>query len=174
MSNRLRIPRPSKTALLVIGVVAITLSLNILIATWLSSHHNQQFLSLGTIHTISVEAYGGDMIIQNGVEYVDWGTVYVGTLTNRSVFIRSRSNIPITLTLEASNWTYTDQNGQKAPPPDSTYLTLTWNYGNVPIDPEQVIPVALTLNVSSDTALIDYLITNHVTRFSFDIHIYPT
>jgi hypothetical protein len=174
MTGHLKVLRPSKTVLLVIGVAAITLSLNILITTWLSSHHNQQFLSLGTIHTISVEAYGGDIIIKNGVDNVDWGTVYVGTSTNRSVFIRSKSNIPTTLTLEALNWTYTDPNGQKALPPNSTYMTLTWNYTNITIDPDQVIPVTLTLNVSSDTALIDYLITNHVTQFSFDIHIYPT
>jgi hypothetical protein len=174
MTRHFNVLRPSKTVLLVIGVAAITLSLNILIATWLSSHHNQQFLSLGTIHTINVEAYGGDMIIQDGVQYVDWRTVNVGTLTNRSIFIRSKSNIPITLTLEALNWTYTDQNGQKALPPNSTYMTLTWNYTNVPIDPEQVISVTLTLNVSSDAAFIYYLITNHITQFSFDIRIYPS
>jgi len=163
-----------KTALLIIGVVAITLSLNMLVATWLSSYHNLEFPSLGTLRIINAETYGGDIIIKNGVQYVDWGVVEVGTSTNRSFFTRSRSNIPTTFTLEASNWTCTDQNGQKALPPNGTYMTLTWNYTNVPIDPEQVISVTLTLNVSSDTAFRDYLITNHITQFSFDIRIYPT
>jgi hypothetical protein len=174
MARHFNVLRPSKTVLLVIGMAAITLSLNILIVTWLTSHHSLEFPSVGTIHTTNVEAYGGDVIIQNGVQYVDWGTVYVGTLTNRSIFIRSKSNVPITLALEATNWTYTDQNGQKALTPNSTYMTLTWNYTDVPIDSEQVIPVVLTLNVSSDTAFIYYLTTNHITQFSFDIRIYPT
>lgn len=174
MTGHFKVLRSSKTILLIIGAAAITLSLSMLIATWLSSQHKLEFPSIGTIHTTNVEAYGGDMIIKNGVEYVDWGTVYVGTLTNRSIFIRSKCNIPTELTLEDLNWTYTDQNGQTALPPNGTYMTLTWNYTNVPIDPEQVISVTLTLNVSYDSAFIDYLITNHITQFSFDIRIFPT
>jgi hypothetical protein len=174
LNHQFRIPHVSrKTVLLIVGVAAITLSLNMLISMRLSRWHNFEFASSGFIHTVSVEAFGGDMINNSGAQYIDWGTIYLGTSVNRSLYIRNKSNIPTTLALAPENWTFTNENGQNAPQPNSTYMALAWNYSNAQLNPQDVIPVTLTLNVSGDNAFIDYLVNNRVIGFSFDIHILP-
>lgn len=163
-----------KTVLLILVVAAITIILNTAISIWISRLHNWYAPSIGTIYTIGVKAYEGDLNVQDEKAYVDWGTVYPGTSTNRSFYIQSESNIEITLKLELANVTFLDSYGKNVTASTNSYMNLTWNYTNTPINPSQVIYVTLNLSVSSDISFINYLITNNVTKFSFDIHIYPS
>ena len=165
---------PRKIILLIITVAAVTLTLNALVATLLERYDNFHVPSVGTIYALGFEAYGGNITTRDDTQYVDWGTVYVGTQTNRSLILRSKSNIDTTMNLSAANWTFTNTQGQNVTPPATNPINLTWDYNNSTIKPNQEIPVTLTLSVPYDTNLIEYLITNKVTQFSFDIHIYPT
>ena len=170
------LPHPSrKTVLLVLIVATITILLSALISTWISGITNLKVPSIGTIRTLGVDAYGGDInTTQNGQKFIDWGIIYPGTATNRSFYIRNKSNIEITLNLTKANLTYIDSNGKNVTSPDQSYLNLTWNYNDTPLSPNEVIYVTLTLHASPDQSFIDYLITNNVREFSFDIYICPS
>ncbi len=163
-----------KIVLLVIAVVIITLLVNTLISMWLSRFHNLRVPSIGTICAIDVKVYGGD-IIQNGSQsYIDWGTVYPGTSTNRSFTILSNSSIEIIPKLELLNVTFLNSEGENVTDPLNNYMSLTWNYNNTPLKPLQKSNVTLTLSISSSIDFFYFLINNNVTSFSFDIRIYPS
>jgi hypothetical protein len=166
-----------KTLLLIIAVSLATLILSAAISLWLSSFHNLHLPSLGTIRVIGVEAYGGDInATQDGKQFIDWGTVYPGTMTNRSFYIKSISNEPITLQLPIiSNLTFQNSEGNKVIEPLSVEnpLRLTWNYSGLPLNPKEQIFVVLTLEISSDSTFIDFIIDNDVKQFYFDITIKP-
>jgi hypothetical protein len=52
-------------------------------------------------------------------------------------------------------------------------LRLTWNYSGLPLNPKEQIFVVLTLEISSDSTFIDFIIDNDVKQFYFDITIKP-
>jgi len=162
-----------KTVLLIIVVAAITLALSTAISLFLSRINNLHIPSLGTIHTVGVEAYGGNITVDENGQHVDWGKVYPGTLTNLSFYLRSKSNIEIILNLTAANWTFLDSQGQNVTGPTKSYMNLTWNYNDTPIGPREEIYATLTLNVSDNISFINYIIDNKVEEFMFDIHIHP-
>ena len=168
------IRRSWKTLLLIIIVSLTTLILSAAISIWLSSFHNLHLPSLGTIRVVGVEAYGGNIsTMQDGKQFIDWGTVYPGTMTNRSFYIKSVSNEPITLQLTVSNLTFQDFEGNIVTEtlPVENPLLLTWNYSRMPLNPWEQIFVVLTLEVSSHPEFVEYLIENHVRQFYFDITI---
>lgn len=170
----IKIPVPSrKTVLLIIVVAIVTVGLNALVATLLERYQNIHIPSIGNIYALSFDAYGGNMTTNNGTQYIDWGTTYVGTQTNCSIYLRSKSNIETKMNLTTENWTYVNTQGQIAETPTTSFIILTWDYDNSTIKPNQEIYVTLTLSVPYEAGFVDYLITNKVTRFSFDIHISP-
>ena len=149
-----KFPHPSKkTVLLVFAVAAITILLSAMISIWLSKVSNLKVPSLGTIETVGVEAYGGDINLTDGTQYILWGTIRPDTLTNRSFYLRSISNADIELNISATNWN---------PPDISGNLTLSWNYTGTPISPEEVIYVTLTLSTSGSDSLIIYLVPSNI------------
>jgi hypothetical protein len=150
---------------LIIAVASITLILNVLIAVWLSKIDNLTVPSIGTIYVTGVEAYGGDIKSTNGTPTVDWGTFYLSSSKNASFYLRSVSNIPIKLAFNVTNW---------SPEGLAPYMTLSWNYTGTEIAPREEIPLNFTLSLSPTEDLINYLITNNVTAFNFDIHIYAS
>jgi hypothetical protein len=166
-----------KIILLIIIVSATTLAVTTIISIWLNRYHNLRFPSLGTIQVIGTEVYGGDInTTQEGIPFIDWGTVYAGSLTNCSFYIKSKSNTPITLTLKVSNLTFQnlkDQNVTENLPIENP-LNLTWNYNNILLEPNEEIYVTLTLKVSLDPSFLEYLIAYDVSRFNFDIVITPS
>jgi hypothetical protein len=166
--------RSKKTVLLILVVAAITIALSTTISMFLSRINHLRIPSLGTIHTFRVEAYGGNITLKDGIQYVDWGTVYPGTLINRSLYLQSKSNIEAIFILEAANWTCRDSNDNIVTDPINNYMNLTWDYTATQISPGEAIYVTLTLQASPDESFINYLITNNVTSFSFEIVIYAS
>lgn len=165
-----------KIILLIIIVSATTLAVTTIISIWLNRYHNMRFPSLGTIQVIGVEVFGGDInTTQDGTAYIDWGTVYPGTSTNRSFYIKSKSNVPIMLSLKISNLTFQNSNDQNVTKnlPVENPLNLAWNYNNTMLDPGEEIYVTLTLEVSFNSDFLEYLIAYEVSRFNFDIIIKP-
>ena len=166
--------RSKKTIFLILVVAAMTMILTTAISIWISRISHLYIPSLGNMRTYGVEAYDGNITTSNGEQYIDWGTTYPGTLTNRSFYIRSKSNTETTLNLETANWTFQDSDGKNVTEPTNNYINLTWNYTDTPISPNEEIYVTLTLQASNSDSFINYLITNDVTDFSFDICIYAS
>ena len=165
-----------KTIVLIVFVSLVTLLLSAAVSIWLSSYHNLHLPSVGTIRVIGVEASGGNLTdAQDGSQLLDWGTVYPGTIANRSLYIRSKSNEPITLQLTLSNLTFQNSEGANVTEPLllKNPLNLTWNYTGAPLEPNEQICVVLTLKVSEDLEFINYVINNDVKEFFFVITIKP-
>jgi len=130
-----------------------------------------RFTSLGTIRVIGAEAYGVNItILQDGRQYIAWGTIYPGFVVNRSFYVKSKSNILVTLNLSISNITFKNSKGESISeaPELKDPLSITWNYNNTLLKPNEEIYVTLTLKASSETIFVDYLVANNVKEFYFD------
>lgn len=163
-----------KTILLMIIVSGLTLLVSTSVSILLSSYHNTSFPSIGTIHVIGLEAYGGDLrIAENGQQYLYWGIVYPGAVARSSFYVKSKSNIPVTLNLSVSNLVFKNSFGANVTvaPPISEPLSVTWNYDNSPLDTGESLYVTLSLKTTSDVAFFTYLLDNNVREFAFDISI---
>jgi len=163
--------RSSKRAILLVTItVVITLIISSVISAWLSKVTNLSVPSLGTIKTLGVEAYW-DRKLENETKTIDWGTIWLGTTKNVTLYIKSVSNIPTTLQLETANWTFLDSYNNVVSGPNETtpYINLTWNYKNATIQPGEVTQITLTLSIDNSYDFIQFLITNDVKKFSFDI-----
>jgi hypothetical protein len=150
-----------KNLLLILIVSTVTILLSSAISIWLSDFHNLTLPTIGTIKTIGVEAYW-DPNCENKTETIDWGTMWLGSIKNVTLYIRSVSNVKTTLNLTTS-----DLN----PASISAYVNLSWNYEGIPLNPDETIQLTLSLSTSTDKSFILYLINNDVTDFSIDIHI---
>ena len=134
------------TVLIVITVIAIP-AVNALITNSVTIGNT------GSIKTIGVSVYC-DLECTNEVSSLDWSVLEAGSAENRTIYIKNTGNSAETLALETENWNPTNA---------STYITLTWNYDDQPIDLDEVVEIIMTLTISSS-------ITG-ITSFSFDIFI---
>ena len=57
-----------------------------------------------------------------------------------TMYVRNEGNSAVSLMLGASNWT---------PPNASSYMSLSWNYSGQILKTNEVIPIKITLTVSS-------------------------
>ena len=152
--------RYKKTLMLIFVVSTSTLLVSSAISIWLSDFHNLTVPTVGTIRTIGVEAYW-DQGTENKTETINWDTMWPGLTKNFTLYIRSVSNVETILHMEITN---------VIPSPVSEYLNVTWNYNGTIIDTDEVIEVTLFLSASNDISFTQYLVTNKVTDFSFEIH----
>jgi hypothetical protein len=137
---------------------------------WLSKFYNLHIPSIGALRTIGVEAHGEDIKLdEHGGQYIDWGTIYPGTSENRSLYLRSKSNVKTILNLTTAKWTFYDSEDKIVIDFNASYMNLGWNYNNTLISPEEEIYVTLTLKASVESSFINDLIINKVEKFSFDI-----
>jgi hypothetical protein len=83
---------------------------------------------------------------------VEWGLLYPGDVIAQELYIRNAGNQATTLQLETANW---------SPSQASAYLTLSWDYGNELVQPDETIRVTLSLTLASDV--------QDIQDFSFDI-----
>lgn len=107
--------------------------------------------SSGTVKAVGVGVYwDGDCTDQ--VPSINWGMVEPDSVNNVTVYIRNESNAPVTLSLQAENWSPTNA---------SDYMTLSWDYGGQEVGVDGVVQVMLSLTVLDSVT--------GVTNFSFDI-----
>jgi hypothetical protein len=164
MRNRIRsfivfLRSSKKTVLLILIVTVASIAITTTISILLSKIDNLNFPSLATIKTIGVEAYWYPNC-ENKTKTIHWGTIWPGSSTNKTFYIRSISNFKATLNLNATNWNTTNI---------SDYINLSWNYNGTPLNPGEIIQVTLTLSAPLSDSFIYYLITNDVKDFNFDI-----
>jgi hypothetical protein len=105
----------------------------------------------GTVKAVGVGVFW-DSNCTNSVSFIDWGMVEPGSMNNVTVYVRNEGNVAASLSLATENWN---------PSSASDYLTLSWNYDGQQLNPQEAIPVTLTLSVSSSVEGIE--------SFSFDI-----
>jgi len=82
---------------------------------------------------------------------IDWGILSPGSSKTVTTYLRNEGNVGLTLSINMTNVN---------PPGASKYLSLTTNYDGGTISPNQILELALTLNVTADAQGTD---------FSFDI-----
>lgn len=132
-----------------------------MISMLFSNIDNFTIPSLGTIKTIGVECYS-DPDGENRTEAINWNTIWIGTSSNTTLYIRSISNHRITLTLNATDWVPTNI---------SDYMSLSWDYDGTRLNPGETIKVTVVLETLVSSSFIRYLINDEVQNFNFDIHI---
>ena len=111
----------------------------------------KNYPSKGSIKTVGIEVYI-DSTKNNILTEINWGILEPNQIVTYNAYIVSISNSPINLFLSTTNW-----NPSNAEP----YITLSWNYTGVVLQPNDEIPIIFTLQISPDTTEID--------NFSFDI-----
>jgi len=105
----------------------------------------------GSIAKINLEIYA-DEAGTKIVNAIDWGIISPGGRSEVTIYIKILGNVPANLSVTTSNWN---------PSGAQQYMTLSWDYNNVPVVPDEIRPVKLTLSISE-------AITG-VTDFSFDM-----
>lgn len=157
--------RPSKRTILLITITAVTtLIVSSMISIWLSKVTNLKVPTIGTIKTLGVEAYWDanltDKIDED--EQIDWGTLWVGSSNNITIYLRSISNVEATLYVNATNWDPANLSG---------YMNLKCPRNGTTVHPGEKIQTTLTLSAPYSSKFISYLIANDVKEFSVDIYI---
>jgi len=115
------------------------------------SHTALSIGSQGTVKATGVGVYL-DSNCSNAVSFVDWGIIEPDSTKNITVYIRNEGNGLVTLILNTDNW---------IPSNASNYMALSWDYADQPTDPQEIVPITLTLTTSSDI--------EGIINFSFDI-----
>lgn len=132
----------------------------LVLAGWSASFAAQQFrvtiANRATVKSMGVGVYEEASCVTR-VTSIDWGTLDPGGSKAKTAYIRNESNVPVTLGLSTVNW---------QPPEAAIYMTLSWDYAGLDLNPGDVASVILTLTISPDVA--------GVTTFSFDIVITGT
>jgi len=162
--------RSKKTILLILFVATATILATTAISIWLSRFHNLNFPSIGTLYTIGVKAYW-DANLENETTELNWGTIYVGTSNNVTLYVQSISNVKTTLKLNTTNWAFLNSaSATVLGPSDITpNINLTWSYDNVPVNPQETIQITLTLTTDNSPTFTQFLINNTINEFRFDI-----
>jgi hypothetical protein len=107
--------------------------------------------SSGIVAGVNLDVYA-DSAGNTPLTGVEWGLLYPGDLITQELYIRNTGNQATTLQLETANW---------SPSQASTYLTLSWDYGNELVQPDETLRVTLSLTLASDV--------QDIQEFSFDI-----
>ena len=164
-----------KTILLILTVAAITLVISTIFSILLTRIDNLHMPSLGNLRTQGVEAYW-DATLENETKTIDWGTLWLGSSKNATIYLRSTSTGQTPLYLETANLTFYDTNQLAMQPPTtiSTQMHLSWNYNGSMVKSGNVIQVTLTLSTDYSQDFVSYLIENDVKSFSLDILIRTT
>jgi hypothetical protein len=93
----------------------------------------------GNITGVGVSIYSdssGNTVLNN----VNWGTFEPGASVKTTIYVKSTSNVPVTLSLTTNTW---------QPTTASNYLTLTWNYNGGNLAPGVIYGIEMTLTASA-------------------------
>ena len=106
--------------------------------------------SSGSVKAINVEVYW-DFEGTQTVDAIDWGLPGSGDTVNRSIFVKNSGNSPMNISLTTASW---------APAEAESYLFPSWNGEGLSINPDEMVMVTLTLEVSEDvTGITDFSFT---------------
>ena len=154
--------RLSLNPLLLVVIVALLSIIGTTLISMLLVHSGSGVYlpSFATIQTVDVEVYW-DPNCENKTELLCWDDLEVGSSVNMTVYVKSVSNVPITLNMNITDW-----NPEKI----SDYLTFSSDYHMQEFSPQEVIPVTLTLSASSSDEFTYYIVENLIQTFDFAVH----
>ena len=108
----------------------------------------------GNIMAIGVQFYS-DSSGLTATSQINWGTLAPGQTVNVTLYMKSTSNVPVSVSMAVGNFN---------PASGSGYLACTWNYNGAAISPgQQLVPVVFTLVVATTVT--------GITAFSFDVSV---
>jgi protein-S-isoprenylcysteine O-methyltransferase Ste14 len=88
---------------------------------------------------------------------INWGTLYPGNTVGTVAYVKNIQTTNVTMKLTTSGW---------SPSNAPTYITCTWNYTGVALQPSAVLLVQFKLAIASNVTGIG--------TFSFDMNINAT
>jgi len=138
----------------VVAGAALTLVTYVLALSLAAAIQPSRTLSnAGTVRTIGVGVYQ-DSGCTSILSSIDWGVLEPGASENFTCYVRNEGSGVSTLSMYTSNWSPSNASG---------YMSLSWDYGEQPIDVDEVVQVTFTLSVDAGI--------EGITSFSFDITI---
>ena len=105
----------------------------------------------GRIVSVGLEAYS-DSGAALPVSSVEWGDISPGGSSSATLYFKSISSNPVSLSLAIEGWN---------PATAADYMTVTWDYNGVQLQPGEVREVKFNLLVSGEIS--------GVSGFSFDL-----
>jgi len=139
----------TQTIWLVLAIAVVSIVVAVGVYALISSQ--ARIHSIGTLKAVGVEVYWDSDLTQPVTE-IQWGLLEPGQNKTIGLFLKSTANVPSTITLSTGNWT---------PSEATNYIGLEWNYDGSVLNPDDVIPVDLTLVTSP--------YTTGIKDFTFDI-----
>jgi len=139
--------------------IIMTLMLTILLfsVTVLAVLYSSRYIiNKGNIKTIGINVYW-DAECTNKMTEINWGMLDPGWIGNVTGYLKNEGTYPVVLSVHTENWN---------PVGASSYISISWDYNNQTIEPNQIVPVVFTLSVSETIQGIE--------SFSFDIVIIAT
>jgi len=119
-------------------------------------YSSRYIVNKGNIKTIGINVYW-DAECTNKMTEINWGILDPGWIGNVTGYLKNEGNYPVVLSVHTENWN---------PVGASSYISISWDYNNQTIEPNQIVPVVFTLSVSETIQGIE--------SFSFDIVITAT
>ncbi len=91
------------------------------------------------IETVNVGVYWNSDCTEEITE-INWGNLTPGSTTDINIYVRNEGTVsPCFLSLSSKNW---------VPTHALIYMTISWNYKNKPINPNEAVAVILTLKIA--------------------------
>jgi len=115
--------------------------------------------SVGNIKTVGVQVYWNENL-ESTIDMINWGVLWLGSSKTITFFIKSISNVVTTLELNTTDWN---------PEYISNFMDLTWDYNGSKINPGEVIQIEITLSTLHIESFKDYILTNDINDFNFNI-----
>lgn len=145
---------PRKSVMILIIILAILFIAQSLTAQWVNAK-----ASIRQPKGVGIAIYT-DALGLNVCSNIDWNqnhddNLKPGDVIPSIIYVKNVGSTPVTLTL-TTNF---------SPSIAETYLAITWNYNNAMLQPNDIIPVTLTLTISPSTT--------NITNFTCDITITP-
>lgn len=106
--------------------------------------------------TIGIEAYW-DVTATKLCESIDWGSLRPGEAKTVTIYVKNTGDDPITGSFTLMNWD---------PPEAADFISLEWDFGNVPLRPQRIRTTHFTLTVSPSI--------QNITNFYFVIQVTGT
>jgi hypothetical protein len=137
---------PARMKMMKKSLIFLFLGLAVLLVTLTLALHSQYAISNAvTITSIGLEVYK-DVNCTQPLSRIEWGSLEPNETASYVCYVKSVSNVNLTLTLTTENWN---------PVNSSKYLTLSWNYDNSTLQPNEVLEVTFDLHVDSEVSGID-------------------
>jgi len=112
--------------------------------------------STGVIASANIRFYRESGCVNN-LTSINWGTLYPGASRTVTVYVKNLGTVPLSLDFYLADWN---------PSTASTYLTLSWDYSGMELQPNQVLSITFTLEVSQSI--------QGITNFDFNIYVTAT